>query len=122
MKKAILDTSFILTCVKQKIDFFEELILKGFQILIPEQVIEEIKGISKSKKINERENANLALKLIKNSPFKKIDLEIKNVDKGIIKFADENIETIVGTLDKEIKRKTENQKLVIRGQRKLEIV
>ena len=40
-----MDSSFILTCVRQKIDFFEEIELKGIQILIPKQVIREIKGI-----------------------------------------------------------------------------
>ncbi len=122
MKKTILDTSFILTCVKQKIDFFEELIFNGFQILIPEQVIDEIKGIAKSEKINERKNAEFALKLIKDSPYKKISLDFKNVDKGIVKFADENSDIVVGTLDGEIKKKTKNQKLVIRGKRKIEVI
>ena len=50
MKYAILDTNFILTCVKQKIDFFEDIKLMGFQIVIPKQVINEIEKIPKSKK------------------------------------------------------------------------
>ena len=57
MKQVLLDTNFILTCVKQKIDFFEEIYLMGIEILIPEKVIEEIKKLKKEAelKILERE-------------------------------------------------------------------
>jgi rRNA-processing protein FCF1 len=123
MKKVILDSSFILSCVKQKIDFFEDIKLMGLQILIPDQVINEIKGIVNSKKkLHFREDAKLALRLIEKNTFEKIDLKSKSVDKAIINFANENLEIIVATLDKEIKEKIKNQKLVIRRKKHLEIV
>jgi len=108
--KILLDTSFILTCLKQKIDFFEELV--GEEILIPVQVINEIKRL----------NNPLALKLLEKNKFKKIDLGKGHTDKRIIKFAKENPKVIVATLDKEIKNKTKNQKLIIRGKKKLEVI
>jgi len=108
--EVILDSSFILTCIKQKIDFFEELV--GEQILIPKQVINEIKNLDNK----------LALKLLEKNKFKKIDLGKGHTDNRIIKFAKENPKTIIATLDKEIKNKTKNQKLIIRGKKKLEIV
>ncbi len=113
MKQIILDTSFILTCIKQKIDFFEELV--GTQILIPEQVINEIKNLKNP-------NSGLALKILEKNKFKKIDLGKGNVDNLIIKFAKENPKSIVATLDKEIKNKTKNYKLIIRGKKKLEVI
>ena len=113
MEQIILDTSFILTCIKQKIDFFEELV--GTQILIPRQVINEVKNLKYP-------NSELALKLLEKNKFKKIDIRKGHVDKRIIKFAKENPKFIVATLDKEIKNKTKNQKLIIRGKKKLEIV
>ncbi|MCK4552937.1 hypothetical protein KAT80_01920 [Candidatus Pacearchaeota archaeon] len=113
MKQIILDSSFILTCIKQKIDFFEELF--GTQILIPEQVINEIKNLKNP-------NSKLALKLLEKNKFKKIDLGKAHVDKLIIRFAKENPKTIIATLDREIKNKTKNQKLIIRGKKKLEII
>jgi len=88
----------------------------GTQILIPEQVINEIK---KSKKI---QNSGLALKILEKNKFKKIDLGKGNVDNLIIKFAKENPKSIVATLDKEIKNKTKNYKLIIRGKKKLEVI
>lgn len=121
----LLDTNFILTCVKQKIDFFEEIKFLGMGIIIPKQVINELERISNSKKkLYFKENAKLALRLLekeKNS-FKKIDLESGNVDKGIKNFADENKNIIVATLDRELKTKIKNHKLVVRGKKKLEII
>ncbi len=122
MKKVILDTNFILTCIRNKIDFFEEINLMGLQILIPQQVIQEIKRISKSKKkLRFREEASIALKMLEKNPFKKIDLKEKNVDKGLIKYSKDH-DIIVATLDREIKNKIKNSKLIIREKKRLERV
>lgn len=123
MKQIILDTSFILTCVKQKVDFFEYLEMQGFQILIPKEVIGEIeKIVGSKKKLKFRDATELALKILKNHSFKKVDLNSRNVDNGIVKFAKENQDIVVGTLDSEIKKKIKNPKLVIREKKRLEIV
>ena len=116
MKHVLLDTNFILSCIRKKIDFFEEIRPMGLVIIIPKQIIEEIKGLSKSK-----QEAGIALKLLEKNEFKKINLHGKNVDNGIIKIAKENENYIIATLDREIKNKIKNQKLVIRG-KKLEII
>ena len=123
MKKVILDTSFILTCVRQKIDFFEYLELQGFQILIPNEVIKELeKIVGSKKKLRVRDDAELALKLLKIDSFIKIDLNSRNVDKGIVKFAKEDPIMVIGTLDSAIKKRAKNPKLVIREKKRLEIV
>jgi len=84
MKKAVLDTNFILTCVKQKIDFFDEIRFMGFEIVIPEEVIFELKKIQKSgSKLHSRNNAQLALKILEKNQFKKMNLKTKKVDKGL---------------------------------------
>lgn len=115
--RCLLDTSFILTCVKQKIDFFEDIKIMGIQILIPEQVIKELKALKNT--ISE-----LSLKILDKNPnsFKKIDLGRGDVDKLIIKFAEQDLKIIVATLDREIKKKLMNPKLIIRGKKKLEII
>jgi rRNA-processing protein FCF1 len=112
MKQIILDTSFIITAIKNKIDFFEQLVNTGFQIIIPEQVIQELQGLK----------AEVAIKVINANKFKKIDLKIKNTDNGIMKFAKAHPKVVVATLDQEIKRRIPNQKMVIRGTKKLEVV
>ena len=115
MKKVILDTNFIVTCVKQKIDFFEDIKLQGIKILIPKQVIKETENLKTS-------NAKLSLKILEKNEFKKIDLGKGHVDKLITNFARKNPKIIVATLDRELKNKIKNNKLIIRGKKKLEII
>ena len=111
--EVILDTSFILTCIKQKIDFFEELQNMGLKILIPKQVIVELKGVDKS---------GFSLELLKGKKFGRIDLNTKNVDEGIIEYAKDNFDIFVATLDRDIKKKTMNSNIVIREKSRLEII
>ncbi len=115
MKQTILDSSFIVMCIKQKIDFFEDLKLRGFQIIIPKQVIAEIKRLK-------NKNAELALKILQKNKFKTVDLGKGHVDKLIIRFAEKNKDAVIATLDREIKSKTKNHKLVIRSKNKLELI
>lgn len=120
-KKAILDTNFILTCVKQKIDFSQELELEGIQIIIPKQVIDELKKITASKqKLKHRGYAKVAIDLIKENRFKTIDLKTRGADPGIKKYANKNPKIIIATLDKELK-KLPNRKIIIRGKKRLGI-
>ena len=122
MKQVILDTNFILTCVKQKIDFFRDIPEMGIQIIIPTQVIEEIKRVANStKKLKFRDDAKLAQVILEKNKFKQIDIRGKYVDKGLIKYAKEHPRLIVATLDKDIKDKITNSKLIIRGKKKLEL-
>src|SRR3989344_2998743 len=118
-KRVLLDTNFILTCLKQKIDFTEESLFMGFKIVIPKQVIEELKILEKRGK---KYNAGFALKLLKKENFEEIDLHNEKTDRAIINFAKKNPEIIVATLDKKIQEKIPNKKLIIRGKKKLEIV
>jgi len=113
MEKIILDTSFILSAVKKKIDFFEE--LSDYEILIPINVLNEIEGLKKS-----NSTANICLKVLEKNKFKKINFKTKNTDRGIVEYSKNN-DLIIATLDKEIKNKTKNKKLVIRV-KKLEII
>lgn len=92
------------------------------RILIPKQVTKEIKSIINSKKkLHFKEDAKLALKLLEKNSFKEIDLKEKNVDKGIVKYSKKN-DVIVATLDREIKSKIKNSKLVIRQKKKLKVL
>ena len=89
----------------------------GIQIIIPKQVISELIGLTKS-----NSDAELSLKILKLNSFEEIDLKTKNTDNGIINFAKKNKKIIVATLDKEIKNKTKNSKLIIRKEKRLEII
>ena len=117
MRKVFLDTSFIITCIKEKLDFSEEIQNFGFEIVIPKEVIYELKGLSKSNIY-----AKTSLKLIEKSNFKKIELKNKNVDKGLVSLSKKNSENIIATMDKELKKKIKNQKMIVRGKKKLELI
>jgi rRNA-processing protein FCF1 len=122
MKKAILDTNFILTCIKQKIDFFEELYLMGIQIIIPQEVINEIIKVSNSnQKQHSKDAAKLALELLEKSKFEKIELGKGHVDKKILGYVNKNPEIIIATLDKELQDKISGKKMIIREKKRLEI-
>jgi len=114
MKQAILDTNFIITCVNQKIDFLEEINLRGILPLIPKEVIQELKN----------NNLELAISILKkeNKLFKEISLGKGHVDKKIIEYAKKNPEVIVGTLDQEIKKSIKNPKAVITERKRISIL
>ena len=112
MKSALLDTNFILTCIKQKIDFFEELRFMGFEIIIPNGVIDELKKLKQTS----------ALKLLEKNNFKEIILVGKNTDNSIINYANKNPDILIATLDKQLSDKLKNGKIIIRGKKKLEII
>jgi rRNA-processing protein FCF1 len=125
MEKVLLDSSFILSCVRNRIDFFTEITLMGMQILIPEEVLKEIENIKNSRqKLKDKEAARFSSVLFKLNNFKKIKLKAKNVDRGIINFAGENSGLIIATLDREIKKKLKgkNKLMVIRGKNRLEVL
>ncbi|MDD5699911.1 MAG: PIN domain-containing protein [Candidatus Nanoarchaeia archaeon] len=123
MKQVLLDTNFIMSCARQKIDFLEQIPLMGMEMLIPKQVLDELESLSKSKESAFiREDADLALKLLNRNKFTLMKLRRNNVDRGIIELAEENKDLIIATLDKELKGKISNQKLIIKGRKKLEII
>jgi rRNA-processing protein FCF1 len=122
MKYAVLDTNFILSCIRKKIDFFDKIPLMGMKILIPLQVLDELKKFSRQARGSLKQEAKLALVILQNQEFKRVDLYNKNVDNGIVKLANNNENYIIASLDREIKVKTKNRNLVIRGEKELEVI
>lgn len=112
MRQILLDTNFIISCVKQKIDFLDYLDREGYSIMIPEQVINELEKLKQEP----------ALRLLEKNKFKRITLKGKIVDNSIINYAKENPETIIATLDRGIKTKIKNRKMIIRNKKRLEII
>ncbi len=122
MAKVVLDTNFILECVKNRVDFFEELLMKGHRVLVPRQVILEIERLMKSSKaIRFRENASLALKLIDSEDFDLIDISGRYVDIGLRNYCISHPEVVLATMDKDLKKSVPNRKMVVRNKKKLEL-
>ena len=125
MAKVLLDTNFILSCVRNKLDFFDELTFRGYKILIPKQVFAELDGISRSKqKMHSRDDAHFALKMLEKEEksYEEIDMGKGNVDNSIVNYSKNNKEVIIATLDSELKKKITSRKMVIREKKRLEVV
>lgn len=123
--KILLDTNFILTCIKQKIDFEKtanQIIDKEIFWLVPEQVIKEIKKIQEKKqtKNKDKESAKIALEIINNLNYEKITLEKnKNIDMAITNYL-KNKEIVLATLDKNLKKRVSKNKILsIKGKNHL---
>ncbi len=124
--KILIDTNFILTCIKQRLDFFSkanEIIDEGIEWLVPAGVIKELEMISKRKgeKIIDKESAAIALEMLRLIEPQKIELDSRNVDQGIVNYAVKN-NIVVATLDRGIKKKINKKILTIKDIKSLEII
>ena len=108
--KIILDTNFLIYCAREKLNYAEEignLINEGFELVVPLQVVKELKSLrnDKLKKVKGRDKdaADLALQLLNINKVKEVEVEGKTVDEGIINLAEEDKKNIVATLDREMR-------------------
>ena len=122
MTKVLLDTSFILTAIRNKLDFFDELESKGYSIYIPNEVIAEIERIrSSTKSLKVKSEAELALKIINSGEHKKVLIGGRYVDSGIKNFLKDHTDFVIATIDANLKRSVKNRKIIIRNKKKLEL-
>jgi len=119
----LIDTNFILTCIRQKIDFFEWFKLNGISVIIPIEVINELKMLAGRSKDALSLESKFAMKLLKNNKFQEIGLEGGDcADKVIVNHARKHPDLIIATLDKEMRDKIKNKKVTIRQGKVLEII
>ena len=119
VKKIILDTNFIIYCIKYKIQIEKELnrtIIENYKIYIIDKTLDELKKLLNDNKT--KLYAKIALEICKS--FKVIHT---NKDKLVDSLIKENIDgdTIVGTNDKELKKSLKCPILVVRKRNHLEL-
>ncbi|MFZ5955503.1 MAG: hypothetical protein ACOYT4_03685 [Nanoarchaeota archaeon] len=125
--KILLDTNFILTCIKQKIDFdriANEIVDEEIKWILPEEVQNELEKLSKRKGMRtiDKESAKLSLEFLKSLNPELIKLNNKNVDDGIVNYINsQKNKIILATLDKELKKRINSKILTIRTNRYLEL-
>jgi rRNA-processing protein FCF1 len=126
--KILLDTNFILTCVKERIDFKEkvqDMLDEDIEWIVPQQVLNELGNLKDRKEIkrSDRDAAGLSFQILKELNPKIIDLgKNPNIDISIVNYIlDKNI--VLATLDKELKKrlKENNKVLTIRSKNYFEI-
>lgn len=124
----LLDTNFILTCVKQKIDFNDvanDLFDEPIKWIIPQEVLDELKNLKDKKgiKIPDKNAARLSLEILQTVNSKIIKLRGNNPNVDIkIKDYIRGKHIILATLDKNLKKKVTNKILTIRNKKNLEII
>lgn len=110
----ILDTNFIIECVKNKIDLFESLkeLFGVYTLIVPIQLYSELEKISNDRKITlrEREYALVSIELLKKYKTKSIDIKTPDVDSGIFNYIKKNSQIVTATLDKNLKKKISSNK------------
>ena len=119
--KVILDTNFLIYCAKEKLDYIEEInniLNEGFDLVVPEQVIGELKRLKiKAKKGKDKDACDLALKILDKKKINIVQLSGKSVDDAIMQLAQENSKNIVCTLDREMRWELGRVILVSRGKK-----
>jgi len=122
--EVILDTNFLITCIRQKIDIFSELdrILYNYEIVLPKQAVDELETLKfrKELSIKERDAASLALQIIKKRNIKILDLK-GTADRAIVDYTLKNSDVIMASLDRGMKKhvKGKAKMLTIRGKNRL---
>ena len=110
MMEVILDSSFILSCAKRKIDFLSPLEEEGFKMVIPREVLQELKDAKEDLKQNEKIALNSIFELIEKRKVKKVGIGSGRVDEELIRRGKEGI--FIASLDKEIKRNVSNRVII----------
>ncbi|MBS3072653.1 hypothetical protein J4477_02370 [Candidatus Pacearchaeota archaeon] len=126
----LIDTNFIITCAKNKIDLISQLedLFPGDKITIPKQVASELKKLLEKKgKVKDKQAIEISLKMLEKSKYFSPDLKTSNVDKGILEYLSKTYKSVLGTMDKELKERIKKggfnvQFLRIKSKKKIEIV
>jgi len=113
-KKVIIDTNFLVECIRFKIDLFSEIdrLLIYHELFILDRALEELSRI----KIKERALLKKFLekfKIIDTSSYSNL-----GVDDIITKLSEDYV---IATQDKELKRRLKGQKIIIRQKKYLEL-
>jgi len=108
--EVILDTNFIISCVKRKIDFIDRLRGEGFKVLVPKEVIDELKDLRLNVFHDDRVAIDFALEILNSKDIKKIKLGHKQVDESLIEMGNKG--AYIATLDRAIRHSVPNKVLI----------
>jgi rRNA-processing protein FCF1 len=107
----VIDTNFIVTAVKERIDLFGNLdeLFGVYDLVVGEQVVRELKKLSVDKKLKvvEREAAAVGLVLLERA--KVVEFDRKDVDAGIVRYVVGKKDVVVATLDRNLKERVQGK-------------
>ena len=109
--EVLLDTNFIISAIKQRIDFNEELKEMGFgRVIVPREVMQELKDLRFKVPMADRQAIDIALTLFSSKKIEKAKVGGKNVDEGLIAKGKQG--AYIATLDAAIKRIVPNRVVI----------
>lgn len=108
--EVLLDSNFIISTIKRKIDFVQELEGMGMKIILPKEVYQELKDLKNKVTHDDKAAIEIALKIIESNKFKKMALGNISVDNGLIEKGRQGY--YIATLDAGIKRQVKNRVLI----------
>ena len=122
MKKVLLDSNFLISCFKFKVDLnqIENLLAEPFQLFTLNSIINELKTLAGSKS-KDSKYARLALKFLSSKKIKILKTN-KLADEAILELADKN--TLVATNDLSLRKKLKVKgikTIYLRGRKRLEV-
>ncbi len=119
--EVLLDTNFIISSLLKKIDFLGELEGMGFKIILPREVLQELKDLKTERTSREERTAiDVAFKLFSSSKrVKKMSLGNNIVDDALIEKGKAGY--YIATLDRGIKNKIPNRVIIDSARKGLKI-
>jgi rRNA-processing protein FCF1 len=117
--EVILDTNFIISCVKKKIDFISELEEFGFKIIVPKEILLELKDLRLKVSHDERTAIDVGTGIIEKANVKKVKIGNGKVDDVLIKYGKDG--AYIASLDAYIKRSVPNKVTINAASNKLQI-
>jgi rRNA-processing protein FCF1 len=117
--EVLLDSNFIISCVKKKIDFISELEGLGFKVIVPKEVLLELKDLRLQVSHNERAAIDIGTGIIDKANVKKVKIGNGKVDDVLIKYGKDG--AYIASLDAYIKRSVPNKVTINSASNKLQI-
>ncbi|RME55434.1 hypothetical protein D6777_00510 [Candidatus Woesearchaeota archaeon] len=115
MQNIVLDTNFLVTAYKFKLDIFEELknvLDTKFQVYIVDKTINELEKLIKSGKLTDKVGAMVSIKYLKRKNIKIINtVQDNDVDELLLALSPAQF--IVATQDKALKKRLKQKKFKV---------
>ncbi len=115
--EVLLDSNFIISCMKKKIDFISQLEEIGFKIILPREVYQELKDLRLKLAHDDRIAVDAALKLIESRKVRKVGFGKGKIDEHLIRKGKEGY--YIATLDAAIKRVIPNRVVISNASNKI---
>ena len=119
--EVLLDTNFIISCVRKNIDFIFELEGMGFKVILPNEVFEEMKDLKKrpGTSHDDRNAIKVAFEMFERQKIKKATIGSGKVDDMLIKKGASGY--YIATLDAGIKGKVPNRVIINDAAKRVEV-